>query len=199
MTARERATIAWDVLPQVYAVSEDVPAPVALETQRKAAGDSPVVDSRPGLGVLSGRAGEALGSYVAPAAPSRDSGAVTRAPTAAQELVRTGRPAGRHGGGEIEIPPWFEAAAKKMFESQGSVSDGISLAELTLVAAAPPAAVAASTRGAPSAAPAAPSAHGQGAQDAQQKIDVEQVANDVYHQILALMDAARARNGEPYL
>ena len=31
-------------------------------------------------------------------------GAVLRAPTAAQELVQTGRPSGRHGGGEVEIP-----------------------------------------------------------------------------------------------
>ncbi len=31
------------------------------------------------------------------------------------------------------------------------------------------------------------------------QVDIEKVANEVYRQILALMDAARARNGEPYL
>jgi len=31
------------------------------------------------------------------------------------------------------------------------------------------------------------------------RIDVEKVANDVYKHIQSLMDAARARNGEPYL
>jgi hypothetical protein len=110
------------------------------------------VESRPGLGGLSSRAGEALGSYVASSGPmtqsgsgasssTRDrgeSGAVLRAPTAAQELVQTGRPSGRHGGGEVEIPPWFEAAAKKMLEDRSMVSDGISLAELTLVQTAAP-------------------------------------------------------------
>jgi hypothetical protein len=169
-----------------------------------------------GLGALSARAGEALGSYVAPpafapaASASSDSssprdrgevGAVLRAPTAMQELVRTGRPAGRHGGGEVEIPPWFEAAARKMFESQGTISDGISIAELTLVTAAPSTQIAASTRTPPSAAPVAPSASaaaeqaGGGAND----IDVEATAQEIYRYILTMMDAARARNGEPYL
>jgi hypothetical protein len=224
ISARERAAIAWDVLPHVH-VGGDEPlstgAAAARETQavetRQRGGASrtpgfelPVVENRPGLASLSGRAGEALGSYVTPSAAatasgsssSRQSGssdsAAMRAPTAAQELVRTGRPASRVGGGEVEIPTWFEAAARKMFEDRSSTSDGISLAELTLVNAAPSTAIAASTRGAPSAAPAAPAAGGGGKGNAQQ-IDIEQVANEVYRQILALMDAARARNGEPYL
>ncbi|HUJ61583.1 MAG TPA: hypothetical protein VLX92_23925, partial [Kofleriaceae bacterium] len=219
ITARERATIAWDVLPMVYAperAGEDEPLSTGAAAQRaaerasRAAADPSYafVESRPGLGALSARAGEALGSYVAPSAPSessstssssRDSGAVLRAPTAAQELVRTGRPAGRHGGGEVEIPPWFEAAARKMFEERSGLSDGISLAELTLVAAAPPAQVAASSRSAPSSVPpsAAPNSAAS-TRDAPQ-IDIEKTANEVYRQILTLMDAARARNGEPFL
>lgn len=122
-----------------------------------------------------------------------------------QELVRTGRPAGRYGGGEVELPPWFEAAARKMFESQGTPSDGISIAELTLVTAAPASHIAASTRGTPAGgAPVAPgagsapdkaNAGGGGAAN----IDVETLANEIYRHILTLMDAARARNGEPYL
>src|SRR5213078_484641 len=116
----------------------------------------------PGLAGLSARAGEALGSYVTPAAPpsaprerSADTtsvGAVLRAPTAAPEYVQTGRTGGRHGGGEVEIPPWFEAAARKML-AERSDSAGISLAELTLVTAAPATQIAASTRSAPSASP----------------------------------------------
>ena len=177
----------------------------------------------PGLGALSARAGEALGAYVTPVAtpaaapvsssmssaePSsssrdREVGAVLRAPTAMQELVRTGRPAGRHGGGESEIPPWFEAAARKMFESQGTIADGITPADLTLVMAAPSTQLAASTRAQPSAAPQAPSA-GAAAEKAAggggaNNIDVEATAQEIYQYILTLMDAARARNGEPYL
>jgi hypothetical protein len=165
-----------------------------------------------GLGALSARAGEALGAYVAPAAPAapaatsssesapRELGAVHRAPTAMQELVRTGRPAGRYGGGEVEIPPWFEAAARKMFENQG-VSDGISLADLTLVTAAPATQIAASTRTQPSAGPVTPSVTGATEKQAGPgaHIDVETVAQEIYRHILTIMDAARARNGEPYL
>jgi hypothetical protein len=131
-----------------------------------------------------------------------EQGAVLRAPTAMQELVRTGRPAGRYGGGEVEIPPWFEAAARKMFESQGSSADAISIAELTLVTAAPATHIAASSRSQPGAGPIAPAAT-----DATEKagaggannIDVESVAQEIYRHILVMMDAARARNGEPYL
>jgi len=172
------------------------------------------VDGRPGLGALSARAGEALGSYVSPAAyaaPASSSSSTTsssasresysqspaaRAPTAAQELVRTGRPAGRHGGGEVEIPSWFEAAARKMLEDRSGNSDGISMAEMTLVTAAPSSHVAASSRTAstPSAAAAAPgSSHGD--DEAKSPIDIETTANEVYRQILTMMDVARARNG----
>jgi hypothetical protein len=123
-----------------------------------------------------------------------------RAPTAAQELVRTGRPSGRHGGGEVEIPPWFEAAARKMLEDRSGNADGISLAELTLVTAAPSTHIAASTRTAPSAQPVAPAA-ASGSDSAKngEPIDIDKIANEVYRQILVMMDAARARNGEPYL
>jgi len=162
----------------------------------------------PGLGRLSARAGEALGSYVtpvaAPAAPrERPSdltsvGAMMRPPTAAPEYVQTGRSGGRHGGGEVEIPPWFEAAARKMLADRGS-EGGISLAELTLVTAAPASHVAASTRAAPSASPPAPGSAKGASQPAASQIDVDKLANDIYRQILILMDAARARNGEPYL
>jgi hypothetical protein len=168
------------------------------------ADDRTQVTVAPGLAGLSARAGETLGAYVTPVAPpsapvARDhgqSGAVLRAPTAAPEYVQT-RSGGRHGGGEVEIPPWFEAAALKMLQDRSG--DGISLAELTLVNAAPASQIAASTRAAPSASPPAPQSAAGASQGAASQIDVDKVANDVYRQILIMMDAARARNGEPYL
>jgi len=162
----------------------------------------------PGLAGLSARAGDALGSYVSPVAPpsapvrerreTTSVGAVLRPPSAAQEYVQTGRSGGRYGGNEVEIPPWFEAAARKMLADRSDNADGISLAELTLVTAAPASHIAASTRSAPSAASPAPAAAGAGQPGAMQ-IDVDKLANDVYREILVMMDAARARNGEPYL
>jgi len=227
LSARERAASAWDVLPVVYAADFETLAHDGLlpgaGTPSRGSSSTPMggraparevvaptfdfVDGRPGLGGLSARAGEALGSYVAPSppptpapAPQRDTGAVLRAPTAAQEMVQTGRPSGRFGGGEVEIPTWFEAAARKMFESQsGGLGGDISIAELTLISNAPSNQIAASTRATPGSAPAAPSAnqHAEGQRGMQ--VDVEKIANEIYRQILAMMDAARARNGEPYL
>jgi hypothetical protein len=125
-------------------------------------------------------------------------GAVLRPPTAAPEYVQTGRSGGRYGGGEVEIPPWFEAAARKMLSERSGDADGISLAELTLVTAAPASQIAASTRSAPSAAPA----QAGGSADSQAanvpKIDVEKLAHEVYRDIMVLMDVARSRNGDPY-
>jgi len=213
ISARERATVAWDVLPMVVGDEEpmstgDAAARTARQREQLRALDPVFVESRPGLASLSARAGEALGSYVssgaAPAAASsatreREVGAVLRAPTAAQELVQTGRPAARTGGGEVEIPAWFEQAARKMFESKSGVASDITLAELTLVNAAPPTQVAASSRvggGGPAPVAVSPTV---AAGVEKEAIDIEKVANDVYREVLVLMDLARARNGEPYL
>jgi hypothetical protein len=235
ITARERAAIAWDVLPAVYAApgmmpgtvrgAEDTSSPEPLSTgalaqraeQRRAELREVLAgESRPGLAGLSMRAGEALGAYVAPAsepsAPSaaasssgttstsRQEGALLRAPTAAPELVQTGsaRPAARAGGGEVEIPPWFEAAARRMFDQRGG-ADAMSATELTLVTSAPSAQIAASSR-APSSAVSPTAAPGSAAsQQATPQIDIEKTANEVFAQVLVLIEAARARNGEPYL
>ncbi|HEX8107385.1 MAG TPA: hypothetical protein VF516_06620, partial [Kofleriaceae bacterium] len=74
-------------------------------------------------------------------------------------------------------------------------------AELTLVTAAPSSQIAASTRSAPSAVSPTP---GPGAAAQQSgspapQIDIEKLANEVYRNILVMMDVARARNGDPYL
>jgi hypothetical protein len=214
ISARERATVAWDVLPVVYAVDADAEAASSTGEQaaravRREAFDPMFVEARPGLANLSARAGEALGSYIAtpgPASVSSSSsssrgepGAVLRVPTAAPELVQTGRPTARTGGGEVEIPAWFEQAARKMFESKANVSEGISIAELTLVTAAPSAQIAASSRAPAAVAPVAVAPSAAAGADKQQSIDIEKLANDVYREVLVLMDLARARNGEPYL
>jgi len=183
-------------------------AAVKMAQRRAALRDAGFVEMRPGLSGLSARAGEALGSYVSPSsaqpstsASTRDSGAVMRAPTAAPELVQTGRSSGRYGGGEVEIPAWFEAAAKKMFAERGSsssVAEDISIAELTLIQSMPSSAVAASTRSMPSATPSPATEDSRVAKE-EHKIDIEKVAHDVMDHVKTLMDSARARNGEPYL
>ena len=229
-SARERAAIAWEVLPVVHATADlDEPGSLVTSTSGRVRAQQAhaqaqaqaqmqtfaTPDMRPGLAALSARAGEALGAYVAapssppptsvgqssaPLAPAAPSGPASRAPTAAPELVRTGRPAGRHGGGEVEIPSWFEAAARKMLDDRGSAADGISLAELTLVSAAPSASVAASSvsASAVSSAPA-PVGGAAGGHGGQAGPDIEQLAHEVYQQIIAMMEVARERNGEPYL
>ena len=182
--------------------------------------DLPTVDGRPGMTGLTTRAGEALRSYVAPStgelasaasrsdsiappARERELAVAHRAPTAAQELVRTGRRQETHGGGDVEIPAWFDAAARRMFADRagtGTTGDGgFSMAELTLVNAAPATQIAASTKVAHATAVApAVSTSGEKA-SAGAPIDIEKIANEVYREIIVLMDAARARNGEPYL
>ncbi len=257
ITAAERAQIAWSVLPLVapsaghasitggfaggsagWSGAGDEPGAVqstgsqsVRETQRRqlelVAEQLYATESRPGLSSLSSRAGEALGSYVAPSgyqaaqsssgssssssssspggSSGREHGAVLRAPTAAPDYVRTGtvggsRSTGRFGGGEVEVPTWFESAARKMFENQNAGLGGdISLSELTLVQSAPSTHIAASERGMPSAAPAMPNPSTTSNQSSSQHIDIEHIANEVYRHILVLMDGARARNGEPYL
>lgn len=221
ITARERASVAWDVLPVVFGDQDredsaplstgDAAERLVRRREELRAMDMLQVDSRPGLSGLASRAGEALSSYAAPATPAqrgaasgssrREEGAVMRAPTAAQELVQTGRPAGQFGGGELEIPAWFEQAARKMLSERTAVSGDISLAELTLVTAAPQQQIAASSKGGgPSHASAsAASASGASEGGAAQQVDVDKLAEDIYREVLAMMDVARARNGEPYL
>jgi len=166
----------------------------------------PHVTAAPGLSGLSARAGDALGAYVAPVAapaapvadrPASGAGAILRAPTAAPEYVQTSRSAGRYGGGEVEIPPWFEDAARRLL-AERSGGDGISLAELTLVNAAPASHVAASTIAQPSAVAPGPT-DATSSPGAAPKVDVEKLAHELYQDIMVLMDVARERNGDPYL
>lgn len=178
-------------------------------------------------GVALGRAGESLRSLVAPAlesgrgdgkpgtGTSRGRGALSRVPTAAPPLVQTGSTApvsearinqaamrqminaakNRRSSGDVSIPPWFEKAARQMFAS----GDGISLAEMTLVATAPAHEIAASPKSASASPASTPEARGgvenEGAQAAP---DVEAMALEVYAEIVRLMEISRERNGEPW-
>lgn len=150
------------------------------------------VESRPGMAQLSARAGEAISSYVAPvvvSTPSQD--AEARAAAAAAEIMRPGRSAGRFGGGETEIPTWFEAAARKLLSERGG-SEGLSLAELTLVNAAPAQQVAAAEEHSTASPPAQtqPAAKPEFSQ-----ADVDNIATRVLRKLNDLIDDAKIRGG----
>lgn len=211
LSSRERAALAWQIYPVVLS-GDAAASPEAREAQESrgesssargrsplelptlAAFERPGAEMRPGLSPLSSRAGEALSSFVTttPSQPEQRS-----APSSESRSGSSSWRSGRFGGGEVEIPEWFESAARKMFEERGDI-EGMSLAELTLVASTPPAQIAASTREAPSAVPpkqASPDGKG----DKGQKVDIEKVAGEVYRAVMQLMESARMRNGEPYL
>lgn len=178
-------------------------------SSRSSSGSDVAVDGRPGLGSLSARAGEALGSYVTQqavpvssgsssyAGRSGNEGAVLRAPTAAQEMVQTGRPSGRSGGGEAEIPAWFEAAARRMFADKGSTggAEGISLAELTLVNNAPSGAIAADSVSAGKATTAVAD-HGTHEKDEDSGLDIESLAHDIFEHVEQMKKQARMLLGD---
>lgn len=150
------------------------------------------VESRPGMAQLSARAGEAISSYVTPVVvASQSQDAEARAAAAAAEIMRPGRSAGRFGGGETEIPTWFESAARKLLSERGG-SEGLSLAELTLVNAAPVQQVAAAEEHstAPTPQQAAPAAKPEFSQ-----ADVDNIATRVLRIVYDMIEAAKTRGG----
>jgi hypothetical protein len=223
LSSRERAALAWQIFPVVLngeasaATSGAGAATTGPAMRSERAGGRPELTSvapsafaapvvgrpgaemRPGLGSLSARAGEALGSFVtaSPTEAPRPQAAGAPAASAPADSGRGSWRSGRFGGGEVEIPSWFEAAARKMFEDQRDV-EGMSLAELTLIAAPPQTQIAAAGRDTPAAAPPK-QASSDGKGDKGQKIDVEKVAREVYTAFLHIIESARQRNGEPYL
>ena len=228
-TARARAAAAWAVMPMVLTGS-DAGAESAGATSPGAPGETGAsgtygAPDRPELQMIASRAGESLQSFVAPhaegetvraerggARPARG-GAVHRAPTAAQPLVRPGatstsastsaavkdmvRAARKErASGSPEIPPWFEEAARRMFDT--SSGEGISLAEMTLVTAAPAHHVAASPKTANASTRAPEAAGGSESQSSEPTPDVEQLAREVYAEICHLIEVARQRNGDTW-
>jgi hypothetical protein len=221
-SARERALAAWTMLPNVYQGGMDMVAPRGgAESPEGGAGFGGIAETRPGLASLAARAGESLGSFVTPSAPEvsswYDSSAPSLAaraetpvyvntaaasssmPSAAAAMSRPGRAFSQSGGGEPEIPAWFEAAARRMLDDR-SPAQGMSLAELVLVTAAatPSRAIAAATRGAPSTGGTGAPIVSASAGGSSQKPDVEAIAQEVYQEVMRLIDIARERSGDPY-
>lgn len=147
------------------------------------------------------------------AAASRSRGAVQRVPTAAQPLVQTSQSRAqvaavqdmirsaqqKRSSGDNSIPAWFEEAARRMFQ-EGSDGGGISLAEMTLVTAAPARLVAASPKSASSSASSRPPDANSGSEsyDAEPTANVEQMAREVYAEICRMIEMARSRNGNTW-
>jgi len=221
MSPRARAAAVWSVMPQVYQGDLDMVAPAARAEVGEGARGDEWAEARPGLSGLASRAGEALGSFVAPqdaelataggrrsepladrasapvyvdtsADPSRPAEQAAR-----QAMARPGRAFSQVGGGEPEIPAWFEGAARKMLEERSGSAGSMTLAELVLVTAVPQKAIAASPRHASS-----HSGHAKHGKDShkgeEKKPDVNKLAQEVYAEVLKLIDSARERSGDPY-
>ena len=112
-------------------------------------------------------------------------------------------PAAAAAPSQAQFDAWFKDAAKKYFGEAPS-SSGLTAAEMTLVTSAPRTQIAASpmsasrpTQSTGGAAPAStqhegPAAAGPG------KPDIDKIAQDVYDQVLRMLDVARERNGDPW-
>ncbi|MBL8625645.1 MAG: hypothetical protein JNK64_30315 [Myxococcales bacterium] len=224
LSPREAAAATWSMLPDVYRGGLDMVAPYDARAERGGAAD--MIDARPGLGGLAARAGESLGSFVSPsmaevrdvAAPSETaSGASSSAASRAAAPVyvenapapsrptpspfsapRPGRAFGQFGGGEPEVPAWFESAAQRMFSSGDDRGGGMNLAQMVLVTAMPQQQVAAATRGTSAGGGGGSPAAGGSKHAPAEKPDVEQLAFEVYHEVMHLLDIARKRSGDPF-
>jgi len=100
------------------------------------------------------------------------------------------------------MPAWFEAAAQKVFgDGAAGGDDGISIAEMTLVTAAPSAQVAASRKTAAQA-PSQASVGGAGAAPTEPADapapDIDELAQEVYEEVCRLLAIARERSGDPW-
>jgi hypothetical protein len=135
-------------------------------------------------------------------APTYASHPATAADSAAPptDLVRSA--VGRHGGGEVEIPPWFATAAKTVLAAPHAHAD-VSMAELVLIAATPPREVADSkTEATGDGLPLASTSAGNPGHPTDRPphdldLDVDAIARDVYHHLLVTLDARRVRTGHP--
>jgi trimeric autotransporter adhesin len=213
-----RAAAAWAALPVVLRGGDR--SGRSLPSQARAS------DHRPAA-----RAGEALGALIAPtmllgdadeerdatfAARSRPLGwspvdaplVATGAPPSAAAPAMSPAPAPAPSP-PAQRPPeldsaWFEDAARKYFADAGPASGGISLAEMTLVTAAPRAQIAASPRAADrvvTQAASTASAGGDGAKPdaaAAPKPDIDKIAQEVFEQICRMVAVARERSGDPW-
>jgi hypothetical protein len=213
------------VMPQVFQGDLDMIAPARAAVSDETPGWN-ARPNMVGLAGLASRAGEALGSFVSPqaaelataggratatertATPLADRvenpvyvdtarpDAATPASSVAAAMRRPGRTFSQVGGGEPEIPAWFEGAARKMLEGRSGDSGGVSLAEMVLVNAVSPKQIAASTKSAN--AGGGGHSQGKGHKGDDHQPDVGKLAQDVYAEVLKLIETARERSGDPY-
>jgi len=222
LSPREAAAATWSMLPEVYRGGLDLVAPHDARGDRDGGAD--LIDARPGLAGLAARAGDSLGSFVSPSmgevrgvaapdAPSSTSSAAANravAPVYVENAPaprptpspfappRPGRTFGQFGGGEPEVPAWFESAAQRMFASDSDRGAGMNLAQMVLVTAMPQQQVAAATRGTSAGGGGGSPAQGQAKHAPAEKPDVEQMAFEIYHEVMHLFDVARKRSGDPF-
>jgi hypothetical protein len=98
-----------------------------------------------------------------------------------------------------ELPAWFQEAASKFLGGAGD-GRGLNIAEMTLISTAPRTQVAASTRSV-SAPPVQVSSQTAGAGtsvDAPPSPDIDELAQEVYEEIMRMLEIARERNGDPW-
>lgn len=100
---------------------------------------------------------------------------------------------------------WFYEAAQKYFADAGPSSSGLSVAEMTLVTAAPRAQVAASPQRAdrPVTQAASTTQGDSGAgkpadAPAGGRPDIDKIAQEVFEQVCRMIDVARERSGDPW-
>ena len=228
LSPREAAAATWSMLPDVYRGGLDLVAPHDARTDRDGAADmldarpglaglaarageslgsfvSPsmaeVRDVAASGFAGSGESGSAGSSAAASraASPVYVENAPARPSTPSPfSAPRPGRAFGQFGGGEPEVPAWFESAAQRMFSSGDDRGAGMSLAQMVLVTAMPQQQVAAATRGTSAGGGGGSPAHGAGKHAPAEKPDVEQLAFEVYHEVMHLLDIARKRSGDPF-
>jgi hypothetical protein len=218
-TTRQLAAEAWTVLPHVYRGDLDL---VAGEAARAGDVEAGLGESRPGLAGLAARAGDLLGSFVHPSmAEVRSAGgaepmrgpasrveapiyvenapAPRPAPAAGFTGSRPGRTFTQFGGGEVEVPAWFEAAAEKMFSGSGDDRAAATLAQMVLVTSMPQQQIAAATKGgSTSGGGGGAPQQGGGKQGGVEKPDIERLAHEVYQEVMALLELTRIRSGDPF-
>ena len=224
LSARARAAAAWAVLP--------VLVPGGATFAGRSAASPPASASASSRSSAVARAGDALGALVAPSMLVSDAPADRASRAAWSDSARAQAWSGRVEAPFIETgtsrpappppapspppprPPeravsesdmaWFQEAARKYLGEAGPASGGISVAEMTLVTAAPRAQIAASPVSAGRAVTQASSTTPTGGDGSKQDVavagrpDVDKIAQEVFEQICRMMAVARERSGDPW-
>jgi hypothetical protein len=213
LSARDRAAVAWSVLPTVL-VGEGEPsaagnfdlAPEAREagTGRAVAASMPAIQASPPPPPRHYPAPTAAPPLVQ-TGPTREMlAAVAEGAARGERTAQAAMPAMQAMARGDGIPEWFAKAAAEIAATERGGSQGISLAEMTLVAASPRSVVAASPRSGTGSSPSATSAHpsaggsaGDGASDGQGKEeDLENMVHELAGMLRDHFEIQRMRNGD---